>query len=93
MVPKKIANRCHALSSTPGGIGRNQTTSAMSVVITPRNNRFLITLMPRDGVEFKALDYSMRHCSAVYDRAFFKISKKLAVIDRAYSCLTLAVGG
>ena len=59
MVPKKIANRCHAFSSTPDGAGRNQTARATRAVIAPRSNRFLITVMSRDGVEFKALDYSM----------------------------------
>lgn len=60
IVPKKIANRCHAFSSTPDGVGTNQTTSAATTVITPRNNRPLIGVISRDGVEFKALDYNMR---------------------------------
>ena len=36
IVPEKIANRCHARSSTPAGIGENQIIVAARTVIKPR---------------------------------------------------------
>ena len=45
IVPKKIANRCHACNSTPDGGGRNQTIIPKEIGITKATIRRLASLM------------------------------------------------
>src|SRR5438552_14861773 len=40
MVPKKMANRCQALSVTPAGKGKHQMMTAAKTVIAARSSRF-----------------------------------------------------
>src|SRR5688572_21996567 len=68
MVPKKIANRCQARSSTPVGAGRNQTMMTTRSVARPRSIRFPPEAGLWDVVAFKALDYSMGERSPLLAR-------------------------
>src|SRR5438093_2899312 len=40
IVARKMANRCHAFSSTPAGIGKNQMITATRTVTMPRTTDF-----------------------------------------------------